>query len=151
MALVAPRNEAPSWKMTVGLGVAVAVFFRLVGDSSQLPWLLVVLSLIYVAFLLRREALDMRHARSKDQALREALFAFGFTSLLMFSIGHFSKPDDSYAPLRMALTMGVAWGVVAYRVSRGYPQGAWRMLATLLAVAVPITVLWVAGQKIIGG
>jgi len=143
-ALVARRSERPTLKATLCITAGVTVFFLVVGDLSGIAWLLVVLSLAYVAYLFRREPLDNRHPHPRDQAFREALFAFGFTSLLFFSIGNFSTPDDPLAPLRMAVTMGPAWAVVAYRLARGYPQGWWRLLATLLAVGLPITLMWIA-------
>jgi hypothetical protein len=133
------------------MGVFASAFFLLVGEADRIPWLVVVLSLIYVAFLIRRDSLVKRHPRSKDDAFREASFAFGFTSMLMFALGNFGTPDDPYAPLRMSITMGIAWGVVAYRIARGYPQAGWRLLATLLAVGVPITCIWVLGTKLVGG
>lgn len=149
MALVSPGSQ-PAWRTTVGIGVLAAAFFVVVGEANRIPWLVVVLSLIYVGYLIRRDPLVKRHPHAKGDALREAAFAFGFTSLLMFSVGNFGTPEDPYAPLRMSITMGIAWGVVAYRLSRGYPQVGWRLLATLLAVALPITVLWVLGSKLIG-
>jgi hypothetical protein len=132
------------------MGVAVAGFFLIVGEADRIPWLVVVLSLIYVGFLVRRDPLLKRRPRSKDEAFREASFAFGFTSLLMFALGNFSPTADTYGPTRMALTMGLAWGVVAYRLSRGYRQNGWRLFATLLAVALPVTLLWVVGSKLAG-
>jgi hypothetical protein len=132
------------------MGVAAAGFFLIVGEADRIPWLVVVLSLIYVGFLVRRDPLLKRRPRSKDEAFREASFAFGFTRLLMFALGYFSPTADTYGPTRMALTMGLAWGVVAYRLSRGYRQNGWRLFATLLAVALPVTLLWVVGSKLAG-
>jgi hypothetical protein len=129
------------------LGVVAAVFFMFTGELARIPWLVVVLSLIYVGFLLRREPLNKRHPRSKNEALREALFAFGFTSLVMFSLGNFGTPDSPYDPLRMSITMGLAWGVVSYRLARGYANNGWRLLVTLLAVVVPVTVLSVLASR----
>ena len=150
VALVSPGSQ-PAWRTTLAMGVAVAAFFFVVGEADRIPWLVVVLSLIYVAYLIRRDSLVKRHPRSKGDAFREASFAFGFTSLLMFALGNFGIPDNPYDPLRMSITMGIGWGVVVYRLSRGYPQGTWRLLVTLLAVGVPLTVLWVFGAKLIGG
>lgn len=132
------------------MGVVAAAFFLFVGEADRIPWLVVVLSLIYVAFLMRRDSLVKRHPRSKGDAFREAAFAFGFTSLLMFSVGNFGTSADPHAPLRMSITMGIAWAVVAYRLSRGYPQSGWRLVVTLLAVSLPLTLLWVAGSRLIG-
>lgn len=151
VAPVARKRRAPTWKAAAGMGIAATVFFFVFGDPSRIPWLVVVLSLIYVAYLLRHEPLNKRHPRSRDDAVREALFAFGFTSLLLFSIGNFSAPDEPYVPFRMAITIGAAWGVVGYRMSRGFPQTVWRLLLTLLAVGLPITGLWVVGSKLVGG
>ncbi len=150
-ARVVSQGQAPTWKTAAAMGLAASVFFLFLGDPPRVPWLLVVLSLVYVAYLLRHEPLEQRHPRSKGEAFREGLFAFGFTSLLMFSIGNFSTPDSPYDPVRMAITMGAAWGLVAYRLGRGFSQRGWRLVATLLAAALPITVLWVAGSKLIGG
>ena len=150
VALVSPGSQ-PAWRTALSMGVVAAAFFLFVGEADRIPWLVVVLSLIYVAYLIRRDSLVKRHPRSKGEAFREASFAFGYTSLLMFSLGNFGTTGDQYAALRMSITMGIAWGVVAYRLSRGYPQAGWRLVATLLAVGVPITVLWVAALKLIGG
>jgi hypothetical protein len=68
----------------------------------------------------------------------------------MFALGNFGVPEELYAPLRMAITMGLAWGVVAYRLSRGYSQRGWRLLVTLLAVGVPVTAIWVLVANVIG-
>jgi hypothetical protein len=133
------------------MGVFASAFFMLVGEANRIPWLVVVLSLIYVAFLMRRDSLMKRHPRSKGQAFREAAFAFGFTSLLMFALGNFGTPSHPYDPLRMSITMGLAWGVVAYRLSRGYRQSGLLLVATLLGVGAPIMALWVIGAKLIGG
>jgi hypothetical protein len=130
--------------------VASAAFFRVVGDAGRLPWLVVVLSLIYVGYLVRRDPLLKRHPCSKEDAFREASFAFGFTSLLMFAFGNFGTPELPHVPLRAAVTMGLAWGVVAYRLARGFPQSWWRLLVTLVAVGLPVTVLWVIGAKLLG-
>src|SRR6478736_7100803 len=70
VALVSPRNPA-SWKTALALGIAAALFFVIVGEADRLPWLVVVLSLIYVAFLLRFEPVNNRHPRSKNEAFRE--------------------------------------------------------------------------------
>jgi hypothetical protein len=147
VALVSPGSQ-PGWRMALGMGIMASAFFVLVGEGNRIPWLVVVLSLIYVAFLIRRDTLMKRHPRSKEDAFREASFAFGFTSLLMFAIGNFSALADPYEPLRMSLTMGLAWGVVAYRLSRGYRQDGWRLFVTLLCVALPLTVLWAVGLRI---
>jgi hypothetical protein len=147
VALVSPGNP-PAWRTTLAMGIVASAFFLLVGEAGRIPWLVVVLSLIYVAFLIRRDSLMKRHPRSKDEAFKEASFAFGFTSLLMFALGNFGTPSDVDGPLRMAITMGLAWGVVAYRLSRGYRQDGWRLLATLLAVGLPITLLWVVGLRL---
>lgn len=144
VALVAPGSQRFAGKTAFGMGLFATTFFLVVGEIDRIPWLLVVLSLIYVGYLIRRDPLVKRHPRSKDQAFREASFVFGFTILLMFALGNFGVPEDPYGPLRMSITMGLAWGVVGYRLSRGYPQNGWRLLVTLLAVGVPVTVLWVA-------
>jgi hypothetical protein len=151
VALVSPGSQRNAAITTLSMGVASAAFFRIVGEADRIPWLVVVLSLIYVGYLVRRDPLLKRRPRSKEEAFREASFAFGFTSLLMFAFGNFGTPDDPYAPLRMSVTMGLAWGVVAYRLSRGYPQNGWRLLVTLLTVGLPVTVIWVLGAKLIGG
>jgi hypothetical protein len=122
-----------------------------VGEADRIQWLAAALSLIYVAYRIRRDSQITHHTRSKGDAFREASLAFAFTSLLMFSVGNFDTPGDLYAPLRMATTMGVAFGVAAYRHARGYPQSGWRLIATLLAVGVPLIVLWVAVTKLFGG
>ncbi len=150
VALVSPGSQRNAAVTTLSMGVAAAGFFRVVGEADRIPWLVVVLSLIYVGYLIRRDPLLKRRPRSKDEAFREASFAFGFTSLLMFALGNFGTTADPYGPTRMALTMGLAWGVVAYRLSRGYPQNGWRLLATLLAVGLPVTALWVVGSKLLG-
>jgi hypothetical protein len=133
------------------MGLLSSAFFLLVGEGDRIPWLVVVLSLIYVAFLMRRDSLIKRLPRSKDAAFREAAFAFGFTSLVMFALANFGTPEDLYAPLRVALTMGLSWGVVGYRLSRGYPQRPVLLVLTLLAVAVPVTCLWMLASKFLGG
>lgn len=150
-ARVVSQRQAPAGKAAAGLGFAASVFFLLLGDPPRVPWLVVVLSLVYIAYKFRDEPRDKRHPRSKHEAFREGLFAFGFTSLLIFSIGNFSTPDNPYDPVRMAITMGAAWGLVAYRLGRGFSQRGWRLVATLLAGALPITILWVVGSKLIGG
>lgn len=93
VAQVAPQRRPLARKAAPLMGLAATVFFFLIGDLARVPWLVVVLSLAYVAFLLRHEPLDMLHPPSKGEAFREGLFAFGFTSLLMFSIGNFSIPE----------------------------------------------------------
>lgn len=149
VAIVSPGSQRTAAITTLSMGVATAAFFLIVGDADRIPWLVVVLSLIYVGYLIRRDPLLKRRPRSKEEAFKEASFAFGFTSLLVFAVGNFGIPEDPRAPLRMAITMGLAWGVVAYRLSRGYPQKGWRLLATLLAIALPVTVLWVVVAKLI--
>lgn len=151
VALVLPGSQKNAAITTLSIGVASAAFFRVVGDADRLPWLVVVLSLIYVGYLVRGDPFLKRHPGSKEDAFKEASFAFGFTSLLMFALGNFGPTADTYGPSRMALTMGLAWGVVAYRLSRGYPQSGWSLLATLLAVGVPVTVLSVFVTTLIGG
>lgn len=149
VGLVSPGSQ-PGWRTALSMGVLASAFFMLVGEADRIQWLVVVLSLIYVAFLIRRDTLMKRRPRSKDQAFREAAFAFGFTSLLMFAVGNFGTANNSYEPLRMSLTMGLAWGVVAYRLSRGYRQNGWRLLVTLLAVGIPLTLLWSISRLLVG-
>lgn len=151
VALALPGSQKNAVITTVSMGVASAAFFRVVGEVGRLPWLVVVLSLIYVGYLMRRDPLLKRHPTSKEEAFKEGSFAFGYTSLVMFAVGNFGTPEAPHGPLRMAVTMGLAWGVVAYRLARGYRQTGWRLLATLLAVGLPVTILWVLGEKIFGG
>lgn len=149
-APVVARKQTATRRAVLVMAAGVTLYFFVVGDRSRIGWLLLVLSLTVLAYLFRREPFDKLHPRSKEVALKEALFALGFTALLMFALGSFSKPDDPLEPLRMATTMGPAWAVVTYRASRGYPQGFWRLSATLLAVGLPITTIWIVASIISG-
>ena len=67
-ARVSPGRHNPAWITTVSAGVAAAALFMMIGDADRIPWLVVVLSLIYVGYLIRRDPLAKRHPRSKVEA-----------------------------------------------------------------------------------